>query len=97
MEHHAYIPESSSLPVSKAKSWRTEISICPRGRNYCGTMGDNTIHRLLSTGTSEASPTMTDALTVSGIVWKNSGLAIQLKYYLVLLGLKIKNPVLCEL
>jgi len=40
---------------------------------------------------------MTDALTVSGIVWKNSGLAIQLKYYLVLLGLKIKNPVLCEL
>jgi len=97
VEHHAYIPESSSLPVSKAKSWRSEISICLRGRNYCGTMGDNTIHRLLSKGASEAPPAMTDALTVSGTVWRSSGLAIQLKYYLVLLGLKIKNPVICEM
>jgi len=54
------------------------------------------VHRLLSTGTIEAPPTMTDALTVSGTVWKSSGLAIQLKYYLVLLGLKMLY-VNCEL
>jgi hypothetical protein len=56
-----------------------------------------TVHRLLSTGTSEAPPTMTDTLTVSGTVWKRIGLAIQLKYFLFLLELKIKNPVICEL
>jgi hypothetical protein len=60
-------------------------------------MGDNTVHRLLSTGTSEAPLTMTDALTVLGTLWKSGGLAIQLKYYLFLLELKIKNPVICEL
>jgi len=51
----------------------------------------------ISTGTNEAPLTMTEALTVSGTVWKGGGLAIQLKYCLFLLELKIKNPIICEL